>query len=155
MSADDGFVVHFTMQSGVAGLMQSTAADRGPFLIETRIVGTHGSAWIDGVGANVSIADANGTRPVAIPDDLRTAPAEAPPPGVLTTTYEQMIGHGLDVGPYTCLAEHFRARIERLPEPAGPAPATFADGVAGMIVLDAMRRSARERGPVRVETNDQ
>jgi predicted dehydrogenase len=154
MSADDGFVVHFTTPSGVAGLMQSTAADRGPFLIETRVVGTQGSAWIEGVGAHVLIADANGTHRVDIPDDLRTAPAASPPPGVLTTTYEQMIGHGLDVGPYTRLAEHFRARIEGTPAPDGPEPATFADGVAGMVVLDAMRRSARDHRPVRVETND-
>lgn len=53
-----------------------------------------------------------------------------------------MTGHGLDLGPYTRLAEHFRARIEASAPPDGPAPATFADGVADMVVLDACRRSA-------------
>jgi len=149
-TADDGFVVHFRLASGVAGVMQSTAADRGPFLIETRVVGTAGSAWIDGLGAVVSVADAHGTRPLPIPDDLRTPPGSAPPRALLTTTYEQMIGHGLDLGPYTRLAEHFRARITGTTPPPGPAPATFADGVADMAVLDAMRRSAAENRTVAV-----
>jgi predicted dehydrogenase len=55
-----------------------------------------------------------------------------------------MIGHGLDLGAYTRLAEHFRTRITGAAAPPGPEPATFADGVADMVVLDAMRRSARE-----------
>jgi len=143
-SADDGFVVHFRLLSGVAGVMQSTAADRGPFLIETRVVGTRGAAWIDGLGDAVSVADESGTRQLPIPDDLRTLPGSAPPRELLTTTYEQMIGHGLDLGPYTRLAEHFRARITGNEPPPGPPPATFADGVADMRVLDAMRRSAAE-----------
>jgi len=150
-TADDGFVVHFRLTSGVAGVMQSTAADRGPFLIETRVVGTLGTTWIDGLGDAVWVADGSGTRQLAVPDDLRTAPAAAPPRAILTTTYEQMIGHGLDLGPYTRLAEHFRARIEGTAPPPGPAPATFADGVADMAVLDAMRRSATEGRTVSVE----
>ena len=141
---DDGFVVHFRMRSGVAGVMQSSAADRGPFLIETRVVGTRGTAWIENVGDAVWVADARGTRQLAVPDDLRTAPPSAPPIGLLTTTYERMIGHGLDLGPFTRLAEHFRTRIEGLDPPPGPRPASFADGVADMEVLDAIRRSVAE-----------
>src|SRR3954467_686247 len=38
-SADDGFTVHFRLDNGAAGVMQSTAADRGPFLVETRVIG--------------------------------------------------------------------------------------------------------------------
>jgi predicted dehydrogenase len=143
-TADDGFVVHFRMRDGVVGAMQSTAADRGPFLIETRVVGTRGTAWIEGLGDAVWVADATGTRQLAVPDELRTAAPSAPPRGLLTTTYERMIGHGFDLGPFTRLAEHFRARIEGFPPPPGPAPATFEDGVADMAVLDAVRRSAAE-----------
>jgi predicted dehydrogenase len=149
-TVDDGFVVHFRMRSGVAGVMQSTAADRGPFLIETRVVGTRGTAWIESLGDAVWVADAQGTRQLAVPDDLRTAPPSAPPSGILTTTYERMIGNGLDLGPYTRLAEHFRARIEGLAPPPGPRPATFADGVADMEVLDAMRRSVDDARTVAV-----
>jgi predicted dehydrogenase len=150
-TVDDGFVVHFRMRSGVAGVMQSTAADRGPFLIETRVVGTRGTAWIENVGDVVRVADALGTRQIDVPADLRTAPASAPPRELLTTTYERMVGHGLDLGPYTRLAEHFRARIEGTAPPPGPRPATFSDGVADMMVLDAMRRSAAEGSTVTVE----
>ena len=139
---------HFRLQSGVVGVMQSTAADRGPFLIETRVVGTRGTAWIDGLGDAVWVADTRGPRQLAVPDDLRTGrPARHRRRPLLTTTYEQMIGHGLDLGPYTRLAEHFRGPHRGGPA-AGPPPATFADGVADMAVLDAMRRSAVERRTV-------
>jgi len=149
-SADDGFSVHFRLQSGAVGIMQSTAADRGPFLVETRVIGRRGTAWIDGLGDAVWIADAHGTRQLAVPDDLRTAPPASPPRGILDTTYEQMIGHGLDLGPYTRLAEHFRARVAGTTPPPGPTPATFADGVADMEVLDAMRRSAAEQRTIAI-----
>jgi predicted dehydrogenase len=142
-TADDGFVAHFVLRSGVAGVMQSTAADRGPMLVETRVVGTSGAAWIEGLGERVCVADDHGAHVLPIPDDLRTAPASAPPTEALETDYERMIGHGLDLGASTRLAEHFLARVTGAPGPPGPAPATFADGVAGMRVLDAMRRSAR------------
>jgi predicted dehydrogenase len=150
-TADDGFVVHFRLKSGVVGVMQSTAADNGPFLVETRVIGTRGTAWVVGLGDEVWLADARGTRQLAIPDDLRTAPPASPPSSILTTTYERMIGHGLDLGPYTRLAEHFRARIERTAAPPNPSPATFVDGVADMTVLDAIRRSADEQRTITIE----
>lgn len=142
MTAEDGFVVHFRTRAGAAGTMQSTAADWGPLLIETRVTGSAGTAWIDGVGAKVMVADADGTRPVPVAEHLR---GERPPPlpeGVLHTAYDRMIAHGLDLAPYTRLASVFRQRILGRPDPEGPAPATFADGVAAMEVLDAIRPSA-------------
>jgi predicted dehydrogenase len=53
-----------------------------------------------------------------------------------------MIAHGLDLPPYTRLCETFRDLIGGTPVPAEPKPATFADGVAQMEVLDAIRASA-------------
>jgi predicted dehydrogenase len=150
-NVDDTFVVQFRMRSGAAGVMQSTCADRGPLAIETRVIGSLGTMWIDGLGDRVWLADADGPRRLPVPDDLRTPPASAPPPTTLETTYEQMIGHGLDLGPYTRLAEHFRARIEHTDPPAGPEPATFRDGVADMTVLDAMVRSHAEHRAVAVD----
>lgn len=144
VTADDGFVAHLRLQSGAACVMQSTPSDRGAMFIETRVVGSAGTAWIDGLGDAVYVADNSGSRRLAVPDELRTARAEAPPAGTLETTYEQMIGHGLDLGAYTRLAEHFRARITGSDAPPGPRPATFADGVTGTVVMDAMRRSAAE-----------
>jgi predicted dehydrogenase len=146
MTADDTFVMHFETESGCAGVLQSTAADWGPMLVITRVAGTAGTAWIEGMGATVKIADADGTRAVPVGADLPTGRPEPLPPGVLHTTYDHMIAHGLDLGPYTCLAAAFRDRILGRPVAADPRPATFADGVAGMAVLDAARYSALAHG---------
>jgi predicted dehydrogenase len=149
-SADDGFVMHFEMQSGCAGVMVSTAADWGWPVVITRVAGTRGTAWIEGIGAKVMVADHDGTRNVPVDPALPTGAPEPLPPDVLHTAYDRMIAHGLDLGPYTCLVAAFRDRILGAdPEPAiaeHPGPATFADGVAGMAVLDAARQSAREHG---------
>jgi predicted dehydrogenase len=150
-SADDAFLVHFETRSGCTGVMQSTAADRGSLVVITRVAGTHGTAWIEGIGARVKIADREGTLTVPVAADLPTGAPEPLPAGVLHSAYDHMIAHGLDLGPYTCLAAAFRdlirARDNGAPVTvADPRPATFADGVAGMEVLDAVRRSARERG---------
>jgi predicted dehydrogenase len=150
-TADDAFVMHFETESGCAGVMQSTAADWGPPIVITRVAGTFGTAWIEGIGAAVNIADRNGTRRIDVGPDLPTGRPEPLPPGVLHTAYDRMIAHGLDLGPYTCLAAAFRDRIlaarghdrELVDDPR---PATFEDGVAGMAVLDAARASARQRG---------
>jgi len=144
MTADDGFVVHFRLRGGCVGVLQSTASDRG-ILVETRVTGTSGTAWIEGVGDTVKIADDGGTRTLPVPDWLRNEQSPALPPGSVTTTYEQMITFGVEYGPYTRLAASFRNAIEgRASE--GPSPATFVDGVAQMAVLDAVRRSAARHG---------
>jgi predicted dehydrogenase len=58
-----------------------------------------------------------------------------------------MITMGVEYGPYTRLAAAFRDAIEqRPPSIAGRAPATFADGVAQMRVLDAVRQSSAGGG---------
>lgn len=74
-------------------------------------------------------------------DDLGVGPPEPPPADLLVTAYDLLHSFGIDFGPYVRLCEHFRARIEGTPPPPGPAPATFADGVANMAVLDAIRAS--------------
>lgn len=117
----------------------------------TRVVGTKGTAWIEGVGSTVRVTDRSGTRTWPVSDDL---PAETAPPlpdGLVSTAYERMISHGMDFGPYVRLAQVLRCRMEGRPAPPGPSPATFADGVLDMAVLDAIRRSAAERAWVVVE----
>ena len=81
----------------------------------------------------------------AVPDALAPVPAPALPEGSVSTTYEHMITFGVEYGPYTRLAAAFRDRILGRPV-SGPPPATFADGVAMMTVLDAIRRSADAGG---------
>jgi predicted dehydrogenase len=152
MTAEDAFIVQFRLRSGAVGVMQSTCSDWGPPILETRVTGSRGTVWIDGLGATTRVADAGGSRQLPVADDLPTRPHQSLPEGVLQTTYERMHGHGLDLGPYTCLTERFRDLILGRSVPDSPRAATFADGVAGMTVLDAIRRSATERrGWVEVE----
>jgi predicted dehydrogenase len=152
MSAENGFLVHFELESGAVGVLQSSAADWGPPLIVTRVAGTTGTAWIEGVGATVKVADQTGTRTVPVGDDLPGHGAEPLPEGVVRTAYERMTAHGLDLGPYSCLTAAFRDRILGKEIAPDPVPATFADGVAAMAVLDAIRQSAAEHRRVLVES---
>jgi predicted dehydrogenase len=144
MTADDAFLVHFTMRSGAVGVLQSTSGDWGPPIIITRVVGSSGTAWIEGVGSTVKVADHTGTRTLPVPDNLPTGTAPPLPEGLVTTAYERMISHGMDLAPYTRLAEVLRCRMEGRPDPDGPVAATFVDGVRDIAVLDAIKRSAAE-----------
>jgi len=151
MSAEDSFIVQFRLASGCVGTMQSTSADRSPQMIETRVAGTEGSVWIDGLGSEVFVADADGTRRIPVDDDLEGGETSPPPESALETDYERMIGLGLDIPPYTRLASCFRALIAGRALPSRSTPARFADGVAALRVLEATRRSAAESRWVDVE----
>jgi predicted dehydrogenase len=144
MSADDGFIVQFRLANGCVGTMQSTCADRSPPMIESRVVGTEGTAWIKGLGSEVFVSDATGTHPVPVGADLLGGEITPPPDGALETDYERMIGLGFDVPPYLRLARTFRALIEGDPPPTRSEPARFEDGVSALRVLEAARRSARD-----------
>lgn len=141
-SAEDAYLVHFRLRNGCAGLFQSVAGDRGPMLFATRVAGTRGTVWAE--GDRVRVAAADGTRDVACPLELAVAAPDPPPPDLLVSAYDLLHSTGIDIGPYTRLAERFRTRIEGAPGMLDPAPATFADGVASMEVLDAIRQSALE-----------
>lgn len=142
-SAEDTYSVHFRTHSGCAGTLLSSAADWGPIQAVARIAGTAGTVWAD--GDRVQIADSSGTRDVPVPDDLVTPPPAPPAADLLVSAYDLLHATGIDMGPYTRLAETFRALIDGRPEAADPAPATFADGVANMRVLDAIRSAAATR----------
>jgi predicted dehydrogenase len=143
-TVEDSYIVHFRTAGGAAGLMQSVAADRGPMLFATRVVGARGTAWAE--GDRVMVADADGSREVAMPDELRVAAPEPPPPDLLVTAYDLLHSFGIDYGPSVRMCEHFGARIEGRTPPPGAEPATFVDGVANMAVLDAIRASAAAGG---------
>jgi predicted dehydrogenase len=128
--------------------MHSTASDWGPPVFFTRIAGTDGTVWID--GGTVWLADPSGSHPVEIPEDLRVGDPDPPPADLMVTAYDFLHATGVDFGPYTRLAEVFRDLVLGRPAPSGPPPATFADGVANMVVVDAIRRSAAERAWVPV-----
>lgn len=142
-TAEDSYSVHFRTTSGVDGILQSSAGSWGPPVLCTRISGTRGTLTLQ--GDDVVIADRSGTTTLDVPDDLKL-PAPLPPPGeLLHTTYDMLHAMGIDLAPYTRLFESMAARIRGQREAADPAPATFADGVAGQAVLDAIRKSDAER----------
>jgi predicted dehydrogenase len=144
MTADDGFLVHFRMRNGTVGVMESTAGDWG-VLVETRVTGSRGAAWIEGVGATVKVARPGGVVTRPFPEGTGAEPAPALPAGAVRTTYERMITFGVEFGPYTRLTAAFRDLIGG-EEPGCPAPATFVDGVAQMAVLEAIMKSAHNDG---------
>jgi predicted dehydrogenase len=144
MSADDGFVVHFRMRNGTVGVMESTAADWG-VLVETRVTGSRGAAWIEGVGAKVKVAGPAGVTTRPVPEGTSDEAAPPLPVGAVHTTYERMITFGVEYGPYTRLTAAFRDLIAGR-DVLGPPPATFADGVAQMAVLEAIMESADNGG---------
>lgn len=141
-TAEDTYSVHFRTDSGVDGILQSSAAVRGPFAVCTRFAGTEGTLWIE--GDDVHVADARGQRRLEVPDDLRLPPPSPPPAELLSTTYDGLHAMGIDLGPYTRLYEEFRRRLAGEPAGRDPRPASFADGVAIQRVLDAIRTSSRE-----------
>jgi len=147
-SAEDTYVVHFRLRSGCVGTMQSTASDWGPILLISRIAGSRATIWAE--GDVVRLSDATGTQTVPIPVDLRTPPATAPPADLLESAYDLLHATGIDAGPYTRLMQTFRDLVRGRSVPPDPVPATFADGVANMLVLDAIRRAAKERTWVEV-----
>jgi predicted dehydrogenase len=136
--ADDTFVVRVSMASGVEGVLQQTAAAWTPGVVGVSVVaGTEGTLEIDGEG--VWCSDANGRRLLEVPADLRL-----PDPPRASDDPRERYTH-LELGPYTRLCEALRGSS------AVPVP-TFADGVAEMQVIDAIRTSAAQDGalvPVR------
>jgi predicted dehydrogenase len=137
MSADDTYTIHFRTASGVEGVLHSTAASRGPMLMEQRVTGTKGTAWI--AGDEVHVATAEGSGPVEVPADLVLGPPVPPPMDLMVTAYDWMHSMGIDRHPYARLFSVLRSRIEGRVVPQDPPAATFADGVAGMLVMDAVR----------------
>jgi predicted dehydrogenase len=140
-TAEDSFSVRFRTTSGVEGVLQSSVVDAGPPVHLTRIVGTGGSLWVD--GPEVKVADANGARTLPVPEDLVLPPYQPPRWAANRTAYDRMVSSGSEIRPATRMYEALRALIGGAPlPPLGPRPATFADGVANMAVIDAIRESA-------------
>jgi predicted dehydrogenase len=149
MTADDTYTVQFRLTTGLEGLMHSSCAVGGQFLAATKITGTGGSAWLQ--GDDVWVDTGAGPRQLDTPADLRNSAPIPPPAELLHTTYDMWHSTGLDLSPYTQLFAVLRDRILGNPVATDPKAATFADGVAGQAVLDAIRRSSHEQSWVAVE----
>ncbi len=132
---EDSFNIRFRLASGVQGLLTQTAADWGPMASITKVVGSRGSIWLD--AGRAWIADRDGQRELPIPEEDRLvemAPSEDPRRKYLH----------VELPPTLKLFATWRAAIEGRGD-TGPF-ATFADGLAAMQVMDAVRQSAREDG---------
>ncbi len=139
--AEDTFVVRATMRSGVHGLIQQTAASWTTQPIGLSMVaGTEGTIEVAADG--VYCSDRRGRRLLVVPDDLAL-----PQPPTRSDDPRDRYTH-LELGPYTRLAEALRAGVEGRPAPAAVPLPTFADGVAEMQVIDAIRTSAAGGGVV-------
>lgn len=136
--AEDTYSVRFRMVNGVEGILQHTAGAWGPGASMTRVAGTEGSVWIE--GGTVKIADRNGARDLPVPDDLVLPP---PPPPSDDPRHRFS---GIELGAFTRLCEALRRAVDGKPLAAAVPVPTFADGVACMEVLDAIRKSAVNGG---------
>ena len=149
-TAEDTFHINFRTELGVEGVLQSSAAAYGPFVMISRVIGTSGTLWIE--GDNVHVANADGERQLETPDDL-TMDAPVPPPAeLLSTAYDMLHSMGLDLAPYTKLYDELARQMAGAPASTDPAPATFRDGLASQRILDAIRRSSAEQRWITVET---
>jgi predicted dehydrogenase len=143
MTADDTYTVQFETNTGATGLLHSSCAAGGQFVVATKVTGTTGSAWTQ--GDEVWIDTGAGPTPVPAPDDLPPV-APVPPPGdLLHTTYDMWHSTGMDLAPYTRLYEVMRDRILGYDTADDPAAGTFVDGVANQAVVDAVRASSASR----------
>lgn len=136
--AEDTYTVRFQMANGVDGVLQHSAGAWGPPTSVTRVAGTEGTVWIE--NGTVKVADRNGSRDLPVPPDLVLPP---PPPPSDDPRHRFT---GIELGAFTRLCEVLRAAMDgKAPATTVPVP-TFADGVAGMEVIDAIRKSAAKDG---------
>lgn len=140
VSAEDTFVIRARMRNGCDVVLAQTAGAWGEMTGITRIAGSAGTVWLE--GSTAMLADRTGTRALPVPADLVLPPPPARAPDddpVHAYTH-------LELGPYTRLAECFRAGVCGEPMPTAVPVPTFADGLADMRALDAIRASAAADG---------
>jgi predicted dehydrogenase len=132
--AEDSFIVRITMRSGVGGVLQQTAASWAPSVTGlTMVAGTEGTLELSGA---VALSDRSGRRPLRMPDDLML------PASLAASDDPREQFTYLELSPWTRLCEVLHAGVRgETPDTAVPIP-TFVDGVAEMVVLDAIRASA-------------
>ena len=137
--ADDSYSLRFRLANGVEGSMQQSAGAWGPMTTMWRCAGRKGTVWTE--GGKVLVADKTGTRELAVPADL----ALPPPPPPADPGSSRRLSH-FEMGPFTRLCEALRAAIEGAPAASAVPVPTFADGLAAMRVIDAIRASSAAGG---------
>jgi predicted dehydrogenase len=135
--AEDSVAARFRMVSGCEGVLQQSAAVWGSTLNLFRVAGPRGTADI--VEGTVRLSDANGQRlldPVAPPPTVEIGEGSDP---------RNPFSH-IEIPATTTQAAILRDLIVGTPIDETLQPATFADGVACMEVIDGIRVSAADGG---------
>ncbi len=136
--ADDGYGVLLRTAAGAVGILQECAAVWGAPVEVTRVAGTAGTVSI--VDGRARLETAEGTQ------DLSAAPA---PPEDPDSTRPWTAA---EIAAYTGLAGWLRRRLDDgTADTGGQRPATFADGLAVLRVIEAIQVSAEQRHAVTVE----
>jgi predicted dehydrogenase len=157
MTADDCYTVQFETERGAQGVLVAAMASPGPLIMGTKITGAAGGAWIQmgatfGDPAEVWVQNADGARRIDPPAEIVNPP---PTPfevqELIQTEQDRWHTQGFDVAPYARLFGEMKQRIQGRPVTARETAGDFRDAAAGQAVLDAVRRSARERRWVDVE----
>jgi predicted dehydrogenase len=144
MTSDDTYSTLLRLEGGATVFLHGSCATRGAFIATTKIVGSAGAAWLQGDEVWTDMGE--GPQRVSIPGDLPVVAPDPPPSDLLHTAYDRWHSMGIDVAPYTRLYERLRDHVLGRPVADDPAAATFADGVAGQAVLDAIHASSAQGG---------
>jgi predicted dehydrogenase len=140
MTSDDTYTVHFLTDNGATGVLHSSCAIGGQFLMAMKVTGDKGSAWLQ--GEEVWIDTGKGPTQVPPADDLPVVAPVPAPSELLHTAYDMWHSSGMDLTPYTRVYGVMRDRILGRDVPDDPKAGTFADGVANQAVMDAIRASS-------------
>ncbi len=135
-NAEDSVSMRFCLGSGCQGILQESAGVWGDRYQLIRVIGPRGTLTL--MGESVVIADRHGTR-ILDPLDI---------PIFALGDFEDRTGFThLELAPACVQAAVLRDRVLGVgPSLQRVQPATFADGVACMEVIDAVRQSATNHG---------
>lgn len=138
-AADDSYALRFTLASGASGTLTESGASWLPEVLgSTVIVGSAGAATI--VGGDVVVGTVEGRRIAEVRPDVR-AVASDPASGDLMSRLSS-----LELEPYTRLCRSFLGSMTGREPVTDIEAATFHDGLAEMLVIDAVERSAADGG---------
>jgi predicted dehydrogenase len=144
MTADDTYSAHLRLENGATVVLHSSCVARGPFVGTTKIIGTKGTAWLQ--GEEIWADTGSGPQQLPAPEDLPLVPPDPPPSELLHNAYDMWHSTGIDLAPYTRLYERLRERALGRSVIDDPPAATFADGVRAQAVMDAMHASSAAGG---------
>ena len=141
--AEDTYTMTLRMSSGAIASIQQCSAAWGKGFRHIRAVGSRGSVWLDGDDAYAGTSE--GTRLLAIPDDLQIPPE---PP---RSTDPKHAFTFMELPPFTRLAERFRDAIHAgdpdfTAGPGAPPSPTFRDALMVQRTIDAARLSSDRKG---------